>query len=65
MLLNKTAARARAKRFGLQAAFDLAVQSGELAFRPKNPLRTYHGAPSVIAVGALLQWCEKSQPLDH
>lgn len=58
MILNKTQAKARVKRFGLASKFEDDWRSGVLEFRPKNPERTQRGAPHIITVGALLEWCE-------
>lgn len=58
MILNKSQAKARARRFGLSDQFDAAVRCGELVFRPKNPEHTHATRESLITVGELFAWCE-------
>lgn len=59
-VLNKTAARKRAKACGLSAEFEAAVSAGMLSLRKKNP-----NAPMsnqcVIGLGELMAWCEQAQ----
>lgn len=61
MILNKSAARRRVKAFGLAEEFEEAVRCGELAFRKKNPSSLNPHAESVVSLGNLIAWCERTR----